>query len=76
MNHSGEKGRSDPALYVMDEKETEQFKDIQETLGTLLFALNWPGWADEDRATLLRCIDCLERKLIDIKHGVRLWKGR
>jgi len=52
----------------MDENETEQFKDVQEILGTLLLALNWHGWTDEDRATLLRCIDCLERKLIDIKH--------
>ena len=45
-----------------------QFKDVQELLGTLLLALNWAGWADEDRAALLRCIDCLERKLIDIKR--------
>lgn len=69
MNHSGEKGRSDPALYVMDEEETEQFKHIQETLGILLLALNWPDWAGEDRASLLRCIDYLERKLIDVRRG-------
>ena len=71
MNHSGEKGRSDPALYVMDEKETEQFKDIQETLGTLLLALNWHGWSREDQATLLFWIDALERRLIDIERDSR-----
>ncbi len=69
MNHSGEKGTIDSASYVMDEEDSEQFNDIQELLGTLLLALNWPVWADEDRAILLRCIDCLERKLIDIKQG-------
>ena len=53
----------------MNEKDSEQFKHLQETLGTLMLALNWPGWTDEDRATLLRCIDCLARKLIDTKQG-------
>jgi len=57
-------------------QKQSQFKDVQETLGTLLLALNWDGWADEERAALLHCIDCLERKLIDIKHGVCREKGR
>ena len=71
MNHSGDKGGILPVLCIADEKETEQFHHLQGLLGTLLLALNWHGWADEDRATLLHCIDCLERKLIDIKRGVR-----
>lgn len=52
----------------MDEKETEQFQHLQELLGTLLLALNWAGWADKERMALLRCIDCLEQRLIDIKR--------
>ena len=50
-------------------QEQYQFKDVQELLGTVLFALTWTDWADKDRATLLRCTDCLERKLIDIKRA-------
>jgi len=53
----------------MDEKEIEEFKQVQETLGTILLALNWPGWSREDRATLLFCIDTLERRLIDLERG-------
>lgn len=53
----------------MDEKEKGKFKYVQELLGTLLLSLNCDGWADEERIALLRCIDCLERKLIDLKRG-------
>jgi len=53
----------------MKNEQTEQFEHLQETLGTLLLALNWPSWTEEDRTALLGCVDCLERKHIDMKHG-------
>jgi hypothetical protein len=36
-------------------------------LGDLLLALEWPTVTAYDRATLLLCIDRLERKLIDLR---------
>jgi len=52
----------------MNEKENADFRHVQEILGTLMLALNWPGWTDQERAALLLDIDSLERKLRDMRE--------
>ena len=42
---------------------------IQEILGWLLIALNWPNVEAADRDTMLRYVDGLERCLIDMRDG-------
>jgi hypothetical protein len=42
---------------------------LRELLGRILFALCWPTVTDDERATLLQCVDGLERRLIDLKRG-------
>jgi len=41
---------------------------IQEILGWLLIALNWPSVTDSERTTMLRYADGLERYLIDLRR--------
>ena len=40
---------------------------IQLVLGQILFALAWDATGDDDRKSLLTCVDGLERMLIDLR---------
>ncbi|MFC1635163.1 hypothetical protein ACFL5Z_09995 [Planctomycetota bacterium] len=42
---------------------------VQELLGRILFALNYPTATDDEKAMLLYYVDGLERRLIDIRRG-------
>ena len=45
-----------------------KIREIKELLGDILLAVHWPNAGDEDRATLLLCVDGLERRLIDLRR--------
>lgn len=57
-------------------QKESRFKNVQNTLGTILLALNWHGWSHKDRAALLLCIDALERRLIDMKYDSKKLEGK